>query len=557
MTVPPARPAPVRPEPTWELVQKRNNVERLKRERFPFEIERDFEGYAADDYLSLPEEDVVRLQWYGLYHDKPKVGSFMLRVKLAGGQATPEQLREIARVAREHGTGDYLELSTRQNVQLHGIRMKDFKAVLGRLAAVGLTTLGGCGDTVRNITACPVAGIAADELFDVTPTLAEAAGFFYGNPTYSDLPRKHKITVAACPHHCNAPEMHCIALIGTRQAGREGYAVRVGGGLSTVPRLSRSLGAFVPREEALDVLKAILDAWREDLRYRMSRVKARLKFMVDDLGPEGVRERVEARLGRRLEDLEEEPVAAGATTHTGVHPQRQPGLSYAGFAVFGGAVKADDLEAIGEVAAERGLGVRLTRFQNFILTGIPRSAVAEVVERVEALGFPSKSSTLRAASLGCTGQPLCNYAVAETKATMRSLVTRLEGRFGERAGDLRVHVDGCPHACAHHWTGDIGLQGSTARERDAAGGKISAYDVYLRGGYGAEAQVGRPLLRRVKTEEVGEAVERLVGFYLERRDGSEAFASFMRRLPDAEILAAAGVAPTAKQLAESEDEEDA
>lgn len=536
------RPVAVRPEPTWDLILKRNNVERLKRERFPFEIAKDFDGYAADDYLALPEEDVVRLQWYGLYHDKPKVGSFMLRIKLPGGQLSPGQLSAIARTAREHGTGEYLELSTRQNVQLHGVRMKSFRQVFDGLAEAGLTTLGGCGDTVRNITACPVAGIAADELFDVTPTLREAAGFFYGHPVYSDLPRKHKITVSGCPHHCNAPEMHCIALIAVIQGGRQGYAIRVGGGLSTVPRLSRSLGAFVPVEDTLEVLRAILDAWREDLRYRMSRVKARLKFMVDDIGPEGVRERVETRLGRRLEDIEVEPVSIGHTTHTGVHPQRQPGLNHAGFTVFGGAVTAAQLEAIAEVAAADDLGIRLTRFQNFILTGIPDDRVDHVVGAIEGLGFPSQASELRSASLGCTGSPLCNYAVSETKSTMRSLVGRLEARFGDAARDIKVNVDGCPHSCAHHWTGDIGLQGTTSRERAADGSKVSAYDIYLRGGYGAEAQIGRPLVRRIKAGDVGDVVERLVDHYLSHREAAEAFTSYVRRLPDHEILAAAGVA---------------
>ena len=550
----PARPAVVRPEPTWELVLKRNNVERLKRERAPLLIAEDFDSYAADDYLSLPEEDVVRLQWYGLYHDKPKTGSFMLRIKLPGGRLSAVQMRAIAATARNHGTAGYLELSTRQNVQLHGIRMRDFRQVFAGLSDVGLSTLGGCGDTVRNITSCPVSGLAADELFDVSPTLEEAAGFFYGHPVYSDLPRKHKITVAACPHHCNAPEMHCIALVATLQGGRRGYSVRVGGGLSTVPRLSRSLGAFVPVEETLEVLRAILDAWREDLRYRMSRVKARLKFMVDDIGPEGVRERVEQRLGRRLEDLETEPVSLGHTSHTGVHPQRQPGLHYAGFSVFGGAVTASDLEAISDVAAEHGLGIRLTRLQNFILTGIAEDRVDAVVAGIESLGFPSGSSQLRSASLGCTGQPLCNYAVAETKSTMRSLVTRLESRFGHDAADLRVHVDGCPHSCAHHWTGDIGLQGTTSRERTESGEKISAYDIYLRGGYGAGAQIGRPLVRRIKTEAVGDVVERLVGSYVGGRNPGEEFASFVRRLSDEEIQAAAGIA--AAPAGDGDDEEE-
>src|SRR5256885_1145018 len=129
----------------------------------------------------------------------------------------------------------------------------------------------------------------------------EAAEFFYGNPDYSNLPRKHKITIAACPHRCNAPEINCIALVGVLHEGVEGFAVQVGGGLSSVPRIARDLGVFVPADEAIEILAAITNVWSEDLRYRVSRVKARLKFMVDDVGAEGMREQVEARFGRTLE----------------------------------------------------------------------------------------------------------------------------------------------------------------------------------------------------------------------------------------------------------------
>src|SRR4029079_8135322 len=192
-------------------------------------------------------------------------------------------------------------------------------AVFDRLHAAGLTSAGGCGDAVRNITGCPVAGVAAGELFDAQQGVEQAAEFFYGNPEYSHLPRKHKITIAACPDRCNAPEINCIALIGAIHDGLEGFAVRVGGGLSSVPRIARDLGVFVPKDETVEVLAALLDAWKEDLRYRVSRVKARMKFMVDDYGPDGMRAEVERRLGRRLADFELEPPGEIAE-HIGVHP---------------------------------------------------------------------------------------------------------------------------------------------------------------------------------------------------------------------------------------------
>jgi ferredoxin-nitrite reductase len=149
--------------------------------------------------------------------------------------------------------------------------------------------MGGCGDVVRNITGCPVAGVDHDELFDVTGLINEAANFFYGNREYSDLPRKHKITIAACKYHCNAPEINCIALIGMIKDGREGFAVRVGGGQSSTPRLARHLGVFITREQAIPVLRAVIDVWQSTTEYRISRVKARLKFMIDDYGVEEFR----------------------------------------------------------------------------------------------------------------------------------------------------------------------------------------------------------------------------------------------------------------------------
>ena len=179
---------------------------------------------------------------------------------------------------------------------------------------------------MRNVTGCPVYGIAHDELFDVTPVVDEVTSFFYGNPDYTDLPRKHKISISACAHRCNAPEINCISLIGAVHEGREGFGVLVGGGLSSVPRIARELGVFVPKEEVLDVLRALLDAWKEDLRYRVSRVKARIKFMVDDYGPEGMRAEVERRLGRALEDFTLPPHPRTRADHLGVQPESRAGL---------------------------------------------------------------------------------------------------------------------------------------------------------------------------------------------------------------------------------------
>lgn len=524
------------PEITWDLVRKRNFVERLKNEKGGLAVIDDLPAMIDAGYEAVPEEDFVRMQWYGLYHDKPKMGHFMLRVKLPGGQLTPAKLRTLGEISRRFGRG-FGELTTRQNIQLHWIQLAELPEVMKILDDAGLTTVGACGDNVRTITGCPVAGVDGEELFDVQPLIEEVTRFFIENREYSDLPRKHKITISACPHQCNAPEIHCIALVGSLREGRPGFGVRVGGGLSTWPRLSDDLGVWVPADEALPVLQAIVDVWRLDLKSRMSRAKARLKFMVNDLGPEAFRARVEETLGRRLEDGSVPAAPAEEHDHAGVHPQKQKGLFYAGFPAYLGLLNGEAMLRLADLAGAHGLSIRLTRRQNFILSDIPAGKLDEVVASVEALGFPLDAVGLRGASIACTGDPFCNYTVAETKGRLQQIVEHLEAVFGQQAAGLRINLDGCPHACAHHWIGDIGLQGTTLRERGASGERVQGYDLFLRGGLGRDAAIGRPVLKRVPGEEVHFVIERLFRAYLEGREPGERIQQFFARHSDETLLA--------------------
>ncbi len=526
-------------EPTWELVHKRNSVERLKHEKGGLDVIRDLPAMIEAGYEEVPEEDFVRMQWYGLYHDKPKLGHFMMRVKIPGGVLSPGQLRVIGGIAERFGRG-HGELTTRQNIQMHWLELRHLPEVLSLLAEGGMTTVGACGDNVRNITGCPVAGLDAAEMFDAQQVLYEASDFFVSHREYSDLPRKHKITVSACPHQCNAPEIHCIALIGALSPGgdgRPGFAVRVGGGLSTWPRLADDLGVWVPREESVEVLKAIVDVWREDLKYRMSRAKARLKFMVNDLGPGPFRERVEEKLGRRLADGAVPTPPEQEHDHTGVHPQKQAGLFYAGFPVHLGLMNSAAMLAVANLVESYGGEIRLTRRQNFILSHIPEDRVESVVQEVGRLGFPLQDAGLRGLSIACTGDPFCNYTVAETKGKLQEIVAHLERTFGQAAAGLRINLDGCPHACAHHWIGDIGLQGTTLRERGPAGERLHGYDLFLRGGLARHAAIGRPVLKRVPGTEVHVVIERLFRAWLQGRQDGEPIQQFFTRHGDEELTA--------------------
>jgi ferredoxin-nitrite reductase len=538
----PKRSAADKPPPDWDLVYKRNYIERLKRDRPPLNVREELPELIAKGYEDIPEEDIVRLYWWALAHDKPKIGTFMVRVKVAGGFVTPAQARALGGIAKRYGR-DEAELTTRQGIQLHWVELAKLPEVLAAIESAGLTTNGGEGDTVRNITGCPVAGLTHDEPFDVTPVIREVADHFYGNLEFSNLPRKHKYTISACTAQCNAPEISDVALIATIKDGREGFGLRIGGGMANTPRIAQDLRVFIPAEEAVESLAAVTQAWARDLRYRISRARARIKFMMDDYGPEGVRTKIEEQLGRSLEDGPAS-LPAEDDDHIGVHAQRQPGLSYIGVPVPSGRVTGTMLGKLASFVEEVDGDVRFTRQQNFILANVPEDRVPDVKALLDELGLSLSRSRAVARSIACTSHRFCNYSVAETKGKLDEILDDLTTRFGpDRIGDLAIHMDGCPHACAQHWVGEIGLQGTTTRI-DGAEERVEAYDLTVGGGLGQRTAIGRRLIRRVPTGEVDGVLERLVGAWLaarnERADGIDyTFGDFCNEHDDETLIAIA------------------
>ncbi len=258
-------------------------------------------------------------------------------------------------------------------------------------------------------------------------------------------------------------------------------------------------------------------------------------------------------LGRRLEDLPDTPHRIGDTEHLGIHTQKGGDRSYIGFPAYLGRMNGEQMIAIAGIAESVGGDVRLTRQQNFILANVPNALVPHVVDEVARIGYTLEVNRLRGTSLGCTGSPLCNYAVAETKSKLDEIVRHLEGTFGRDAEGIVVNLDGCPHSCAQHWVADIGLQGSTLRSRDENGaslGKIEAYEIYLRGSLGEDAAIGRPIVRRVPHDQARFYVERLVGSYLRDRRTEESFRDFADRSSDEELIAAASGRPVTEVAAE-------
>jgi ferredoxin-nitrite reductase len=280
----------------------------------------------------------------------------------------------------------------------------------------------------------------------------------------------------------------------------------------------------------------------------VSRVKARLKFMVDDIGADGTLERVEAKLGRTLERFELPPIDAQPSAHVGVHAQKQDGLSYIGVPVKLGLTSGDQLIAVAGLVESFGGDIRLTRQQNLVVTGVPNERVVEIVARLGALGLPLETNEIWANSIACTGEPHCNFSVGETKTRLESLIGHLESSFGADVADLRLHLDGCPHACAQHWVGDLGFQATTGKDDD--GNRLAAYDILVRGSLGPAAQIATPLFRRVASERLDGAVEGLVRGWLDGRADGESFAAFQRRLSDEDLGALAGLEPAKKRIRE-------
>lgn len=515
----------------WEEVIDKNPREKLKAEKHPLDIIEELPRLIKEGYERVPEEDLVRLQWYGLYHDKPRIGYFMLRIKLPGGRVKQDQLKVVGELAKSFN--DYAELTTRQDIQMHGIRLDDLPWVFERLSSVGLFPIGACGDTVRNITSCPVSGVDKYELFDVERCIEELESFFHNpeNREYFNLPRKFKITISSCPYHCNCPEMHDLAFVGMVKDGVEGFAVWVGGGLSSTPRLARKLGLFIPKEKVLEVARAVVDIWSEDPENRKSFVRARIKYFIDKVGIEGFRNLLLERLSFSPEFIKEEPVAIGRNFHVGIGEQKEEGLFYVGFPVEAGRVSGSRLIKVAELAQDLNLSIRVSQRQNIILTHIPREELDHVLRRMEEIGFSLKKSISRGISIACTSDPFCNYSVGSSKEFLLELLEYLEERLGD-LGDIAIGVDGCPHACAHHWLNDIGLQATHIRHPD--GSVESAVNIVLGGGYGKYANIGRIVAKKVPLPLAKEYIERLIQAY--KSSGHKSFQEFVRSYSDEELL---------------------
>lgn len=508
--------------------------------------------YSKAGFDSIDPNDLRgRMRWWGLYTQrKPGIDGgktailepeelddkyFMLRVRIDGGRLTTEQLRVIGEISEEFARGT-ADLTDRQNVQYHWIRIEDVPEIWRRLEAVGLSTTEACGDTPRVILGSPVAGIAQDEIIDGTPAIDEIYARIVGNPAFSNLPRKFKSAISGSPLLDVAHEINDIAFVGVNHPEHgPGFDVWVGGGLSTNPKLGVRLGTWVSLDEVPDVYEGVISIFR-DYGYRRLRTRARLKFLVADWGPAKFRQVLEDEyLKRELTDGPAPEQPSGQwRDHVGVH-QQQDGKFYVGFAPRVGRVDGATLVKIADVATQHGSGrLRTTAEQKMIVLDIEADKVDSVVAALEALDLRVKPSPFRRGTMACTGIEFCKLAIVETKARGASLIDELERRLPEFAEPLTININGCPNACARIQVADIGLKGQLVL--DDEGNQVEGYQVHLGGALGLEAGFGRKV-RGLKVTSAGlpDYVERVVTRFEQQREDGERFAAWVGRAKDEDL----------------------
>ncbi|WP_371516499.1 nitrite/sulfite reductase [Kitasatospora sp. NBC_01300] len=508
--------------------------------------------YAHRGFDSIDPADLRgRMRWWGLYTQRKEgidggktailepheldAEYFMLRVRIDGGRLTVAQLKAIAEVSEQYARNT-ADLTDRQNVQYHWIRIEDVPAIWQKLEAVGLSTTEACGDTPRVILGSPVAGIAEDEIIDGTPAVEEIQRRFIGNKDFSNLPRKFKSAVSGSPLLDVAHEINDVAFVGVVHPEHgPGFDLWVGGGLSTNPKLGVRLGAWVPLDEVADVYGGVIGIFR-DYGYRRLRNRARLKFLVADWGVEKFRQVLEDEyLGYRLVDGPAPQEPSGRwRDHVGVHRQKD-GRYYIGFAPRVGRVDGRLLGQIADLAAAHGSDrLRTTAEQKMLVLDIAEDQVDSVVAGLEALDLRVTPSPFRRGTMACTGIEYCKLAIVETKERGRTLIDELEKRLPDFAEPLTININGCPNACARIQVADIGLKGQLVP--DGNGGQVEGYQVHLGGALGLEAGFGRKVRGlKVTKDDLPDYVERVLTRYQADRTEGERFAQWAARAGEEQL----------------------
>ncbi|WP_028660942.1 nitrite/sulfite reductase [Nocardioides insulae] len=542
-------PRPKRGEGQWALgfTEPLNKNEQNKKDDDALNVrDRILHIYSKRGFDSIDPSDLRgRFRWMGLYtqrapgFDGGKTGSvpeeelddryFMMRVRSDGARLAPATVRALGEIGRDYAR-DTADITDRENIQYHWIRVEDVPTIWETLEAAGLSTVEACGDSPRPFLGSPVAGVAADEIIDGTPALEEIKRRYLGDPAFSNFPRKFKTALTGHPSQDVAPELNDVAFVGTvhPELG-PGFDVWVGGGLSTNPRLAEKLGVWIPLDEVPDVWSGVAGIFR-DYGYRRLRSRARLKFLVADWGKDKFREVLENEyLGKPMVSLESPPAPVAHRDHIGVHDQKD-GNKYVGLAPVAGRVSGTMLIALAEVMERFGVpAARLTPYQKIVLLGVEPGSVDGLLDALEPIGLSGRPSNWRRNTMACTGIEFCKLAIVDTKNRARDLIAELEERVPELDAPITVNLNGCPNACARTQVADIGLKGQLVL--DADGNQVEGFQVHLGGATGLQANFGRKLrAHKVTSAGLGDYVTTLATNYLSDRESpEESFATWVAR----------------------------
>ena len=545
---------------------KAQKVERLKLAKNPWEAWSEVRQFAREGREAvLPEWAGTYFKWWGIYTQGDGVGAtggvggegkateyFMMRIGLPNGILTSAQLRVIGDLTKKYAR-NLADITTRQNIQLHWLTIEALPEVVDALTAVGLSPKGACGDVVRNVTGCPLAGLDGHELIDASQLAVEIAHKLTANPEFYNLPRKFKISVTGCSHWCSYPEINDVGLTAIKRTvdGREeiGYTLRVGGGLSTEPHLAVRIPAFIRQDQAYAAVHATTEIFREQQELRENRTRARIKYLFMRHGwtAESFLAALEEKLGYKLDpspatdDVVPDDIYRD---HIGVAPQRQPGLSSVGASVLRGRLSGDQLLQLAEFAERYGNGeLRTTIMQNILIVNVPNAKTAALVIALNSIGFQVDVSAFWRGAIACTGTEFCKLAISETKGFSKWLVSEMEERLPGFDQQIKLHVTGCTNSCGQHWIADIGLEGKKIKKN---GQLVDAFYFCVGGAVGRFARAARPLGYRAAADEVPDAIERLLRGYLAVREPNEDLRSYFARTDDETLraqLAGAAIDP--------------
>jgi len=408
------------------------------------------------------------------------------------------------------------------------------------LQSAGLTTTGACGDVVRNVTGCPVAGLAAEEHFDASPYALAVDRALGGNREFYNLPRKFKMTVTGCRSWCSYPEINDVAFTATqRRRGpivENGFSVRIGGGLSTEPHIALKLDAFVRQDQVVEVARGVAEIFRASDVLRQSREQARLKYLFLKHGwtAESFLIELNRTIGFMLDSGEPEEIPSDVhRDHTGIHRQKQPGLVFIGASVLRGRITPAQLRRAAQLADEYGDGnLRATVQQNLLLANIREEHAETVAAELRKAGLPVEVPAFARGTVACTGSEFCKLALTETKGFARWLSTELDERLPGFSEQIKLHITGCPNSCGQHWIADIGIEGKKIKSN---GKMVDAYYFCVGGSVGHIASIARPVGYRCAATDVPDAIERLVVNFQENRISDENLRTFLARSTNEQI----------------------